>query len=130
MQYERIYKQMIRREKYLYERDRSHGLFYYRSENELYRLCPDLYDTEKREQEEYIDRCMRAALWLALQDLKAINPGWYTLIMEFYFDDTATKTSLCKKYGVTRQAILKKLNKALAVLKRKANEHLDRLLNE
>lgn len=130
MQYMKIYKQMIRREKYLYERDRAKGLYYYSSENELYRLCPDLYDTEKREQEALIDRCMRAAVRLALEDLETLNPKWHTLIIEYYFDETATKTSLGEKYGVTRQAIGKTLNKALAVLKRRANEHYDRLLNE
>ena len=36
MQYEEVYKQMVRREKYLYERDRSDGLYYYKDETELY----------------------------------------------------------------------------------------------
>lgn len=49
MQYEKVCKQMVRREQYLYERDRSHGLYYCKDETELYKLCPDLYDTEKKE---------------------------------------------------------------------------------
>ena len=130
MQYNQIYRKLLRREEYGYERDRRHELYYYCSENELYRLCPDLYDTEKREREAEIDLCMRIAVNLALQDLETINQRWYTLIMEFYFDESSTKTSLGKKYGVTRQAILKTLNKALAVLRVRANEHLNRLLNE
>lgn len=130
MQYENVYKQMERRERYLYEQDRINMVYYYHSERELYKLCPNLYDTERLAREAEYDRCMRRAMYLALEDLAELNPKWYMIIIDYYFGESVSKSDLGAKYGTTRQAVGKTLNKALALLKRIAKKHLERLLSE
>ena len=130
MQYEKVYKQMVRREQYLYERDRSHGVFYFSSERDLYRLCPNLYDTEKAEHEDHYDRCMRNAMYLALNDLEQMNPKWHSMIITYYFGCNVTQADLGEKYGVSRQSISQTLGRAILLLRHRANHHLKRLLNE
>lgn len=130
MQYEKVYKQMVRREQYLYERDRSHGLYYYKDETELYKLCPDLYDTEKKEREAFGEECMREALRLALRDLSNLRPKWHSIVIDYYYGEKVTQSALGKKYGVSHQTISRILKQALRILRRKAKMHLNQLLNE
>lgn len=129
MQYEKVYKQMERRERYLYERDRSHGLYYYSDEKELYKLCPDLYDTEKREREAFGEECMREALHLALNDLHNLQPKWYLIVIDYYYGEKVTQYELGVKYGVSHQTISRILARSRQMLRRRATKHLQKLLN-
>lgn len=127
MQYKKVYKQMVRRERYLYERDRSHGLYYYKDETELYKLCPDLYDTEKKEREAFGEECMREALRLALRDLANLRPKWHSIVIDYYYGENVTQIALGRKYGVSHQTISRILKQALRILRRKAKMHLNQL---
>ena len=127
-EYETILKKMIRREKYLTERDNYFGLRYYGSEKELYLLHPIPKYTGNNS-EERMHKCLCTAVYYALNDLKAYQPRWYEIICLYYLGEPVSITYLGKRYGVTRQAVSKVLKKALRFLRIRAVAYFDELWN-
>ncbi len=125
MQYEKILNQMARREHYLHERDRRHKLLYSLSDADFYRLSPDLYGTEKEQDSR---KTMKKAVCIALFDLEIINPKWYQLVTEYYLgEEKISMRKLGLQYGISHQAISKKLKKAMNLLKRYTAYHFEML---
>ena len=125
MQYEKILNQMIRRERYLHERDRRHKLLYSVSDTDLYRLSPDLYSTEKEQDSR---ETMKKAVCMAMSDLKQTNLNWYQLMIEYYLgEEKVSMRKLGLQYGISHQAISKKLKKAKNLLKKYIAYHFEML---
>ena len=126
-EYETILRKMIRREKYLTERDNAFGLRYYGSEKELYLMHPAI-ETENGAEDD-LNNCLCEALERAMTDLKAYDTRWYEIICLYYLGEPVSMTYLGELYGVTRQAISKVLKKSLRFLRRKATAYFDELWN-
>lgn len=125
MQYEKILNQMIRRERYLHERDRRHKLLYSVSDTDLYRLSPDLYSTEKEQDSR---ETMKKAVCMAMSNLKQTNLNWYQLMIEYYLgEEKVSMRKLGLQYGISHQAISKKLKKAKKLLKKYIAYHFEML---
>lgn len=126
------FKRMVRRQRYLYERDSAIGVLHYSSEDELYRMSPyGIFDYEKEQQETEYRSILRKAMYLGLSDLRDDNLHWYELVVDYYLTEPRyTLGQLGVKYGVTRQAVTKTLHKAMARLRRYATYHLNILLSE
>lgn len=126
------FKRMLRRQRYLYERDSAIGVLHYSSENELYKMSPSgIFDYEKERQETEYRTILRKAMYLGLSDLRDRDSHWYELVVEYYLTEPRpTLEQLGERYGVTRQAVTKSLHKAMPLLRIYADLHLKRLLNE
>lgn len=125
-------KRLFRHQRYVYERESAMGVLHYGTENELYKMSPSgIYEYEKIQQEAEYRSLLREAMYLGLSDLRDWNPHWYELVAEYYLTEPRpTLDQLGARYGVSRQAVSKSLHKAMPLLRRYADLHLKRLLNE
>lgn len=122
-------KKFNRHEKYLREKDSSHGVLHYGTENELYSLKPcGIMDNEKEEQEFQYRVLMYKAMNMAMYDLQRLNPYWYQLVKDFYLcTSQITLAQLGEMHGKSRQAVSKSLKRAMSVLRQIAEEYLEKL---
>ncbi|MDE6833029.1 MAG: hypothetical protein K2J39_02090 [Ruminococcus sp.] len=121
-------KKLNRHEKYLKEKDSSHGVLRYGTEEELYSMNPSgIMDTEKEEQEFQYKMLMYKAMNMAMHDLHKLNPYWYQLVKEFYLcTRQITLAQLGEMHGKSRQAVSKSLKRAMSVLRQIAEEYLEK----
>ena len=70
------------------------------------------------------------ALRKALEKMQTTNPEGYALLTNFYFGNFRSVKSFAKKYGISRQAMAKKIAKYLAYLRTLAYNELNRLYLE
>jgi hypothetical protein len=121
----KISKKLKRRNRYLEEKkrktDKRFGIAYCGYDMD-YEFSQAAYmNWEQTEQEK--KSCQ--ALYEALEDLKEIDLIGYRMIIEYYLVGRSTMTEIGKKYGVSRQACGKRINKCLSVLKILVNLHIN-----
>ncbi len=126
----RLIRKILRHENYLLEKENSRKYLYYGFEDEIYRShFFEVYNNLKSKQESEYKYFLFQAMYLALNDLKKLNPYWYKLICEFYFGkEKITLEQLGKMHNVTRQAVTKSLRRALNVLRQIAEEYLENMM--
>ena len=66
----------------------------------------------------------------ALAKMQTANPEGYALLTNFYFKNFCSVKSFAEKYGISRQAMAKKIAKYLAYLRVLAYDELNRLYLE
>ena len=109
---EKVYKRMLRHEKYLIEQDIKHGtgILPYDPllENIADKTLTPEYQAELAADELWQRRL--AVLPAALDWLSIISPKEHKLIMEYYYaDKDLTVADLAKRYGISKQAISKRM---------------------
>ncbi len=109
---ERAYNRMLRKEKYQEERDKAHCVYFLKYDPLLSSVADitltDEYQRELEAEERWDKR--KAMLPKALIRLKKEYPDEYKLIMDYYYSDTQiTLNTLAKQYGISKQAISKRM---------------------
>lgn len=70
------------------------------------------------------------ALRKALAKMQTANPEGYALLTNFYFENFRSVKSFAEEYGISRQAMAKKIARYLAYLRALAYDELNRLYLE
>jgi hypothetical protein len=68
------------------------------------------------------------ALRLAMERMKILYPSRFKVLYEFYFAEVISVRKFAEKYGISPQAMYKKLAKNLEILRKLAYSELDKLL--
>lgn len=120
---EREYNKLLRKEKYLEERDAENGMIYPDFDDVL-AANPDpasLPISEEEEQEQTRHRNRLDYLPVALELLKADYPEGYALIQDYFLsDDKVTMLYLATKYGIT----IDKVRYRIKIAKEKLKEYI------
>ena len=120
---EREYNKLLRKEKYLEERDAENGMIYPDFDDVL-AANPDpasLPISEEEEQEQTRHRNRLDYLPVALELLKADYPEGYALIHDYFLsDDKVTMLYLATKYGIT----VDKVRYRIKIAKEKLKEYI------
>lgn len=117
---EKEYNRLYRQEQYQYESAYAHGVIYLKQDSLLQNIAdPDsLALFEQKSEIDYMHSKRIELLNKALEQLKNKFPKEYALIYDYYFSiEKMTVVCLGKKYGITHQAVCKKLKKARERLK-------------
>lgn len=109
---EKEYNCMCRQEQYQEEKDIAHGVVKLRYDSLLQCIAdptstPEYQEELLREQQK---QARLAILPAAMEWLRVEYPDDYTLIMNYYFSDRqVTLHHLAQKYGITKQAMHKRM---------------------
>ena len=120
------YRRLRHRERKLYERDVAHKLLYYDDERFKIQLVDDMttFQFLEESQHQELIKGWLTCLPYALEWLKTESPDHYILVLEYYFsEEKPNMRSLGQKYGISHQAISKKLKRARTKIQQFIVEH-------
>lgn len=109
---EKIYNRMLRHEKYLIEQDIRYGTGILPHDPLLENIADKSLTPEFQAEQAADERWQRRLAYLptALHWLSNASPKDYKLIMEYYYtDEETTVADLAKRYGITKQALSKRI---------------------
>ena len=113
------YKKLIRRERYLTEKDNKHITYQYGSVDELYSfglLSPTQGHCDNSQHLKQVK-----LLYKSLRMLRRLNRRDYNIVMDYFFPCENEKISynkLAKRYGVSKQTIHNIIKRSLFFLKK------------